>query len=169
MTTDEFDDGHASWAILGDRGYVGNPQDGERRLAPVKGRGLTRAQETRNLQLSKIRVPVEHFFGRLKKVLASWNKPYPFEEDYFDADFRVACGLTNCLIRITELRAADYGFALGVLQANKDATEERKQRKQRDNMQYRAHVRARNASERNILERVVGDYDDDDYDEDGEA
>ena len=58
-----------NWAILGDRGYIGPDTDTPdlRRVKMVKNSSF-QSEIDRNAELGRIRVPIECWFGRLKKL-----------------------------------------------------------------------------------------------------
>jgi hypothetical protein len=87
--------------------------------------------------LSKIRVPVEQFFGRLKRKFTRWAYAYELSDHNFDEDFRIACGLANFSIRESNLTNDDVEFLEGLAVMDRERIEEEQRRKQQANAQYR--------------------------------
>ena len=97
------------WAVLTDKGYQGG-QEFCRVIHPTRkpSRGvLTPAEVAENHHISSDRIIAENFFGRLCGL---WNVLYSkwkWDENNYDAVFRLCLGLTNFHISRKPLRAAD--------------------------------------------------------------
>jgi hypothetical protein len=137
-------DGNSNWAILGDKAYYtttaseGTP--GERRVAVKRG-ATALADLRRNEKLSRIRVKVECFFGRMKKLWAITSKVYRLDHTKFDDDFDICLLLTNEHIRNHQLNNEDKEFYDHWLEARKVAAEERKRKEDESREKYRTAKR----------------------------
>jgi hypothetical protein len=87
-------DPDARWAILGDNGYFGPDGDTPelRRIAIPK----RDTNEPLRLELTRLRVHVERFFGRLHQLWAICRNVYRFSHDHFDTDMDSKNGLLVC-------------------------------------------------------------------------
>ncbi len=134
---------NGSWAILGDKAYNGPDEDtpGLRRIT-IKKKPTLQADITRNTELAKSCVPIECFFGRLKKLWKFTENVYRLDHKSFDEHFAICALLTNEHIKNYELADDDARFynALSVEQRKRfeERTEKRRvsaeqyqQRKQR--------------------------------------
>jgi DDE superfamily endonuclease len=103
------------WALVLDRAYIGPHTDTPhlRRITPVKN-PLTVAQRTTNSNVDEDRVPIEQFFGRLGSKFVVYRKIYKFDHRHFDADFEIACLLTNEDVLLTALSENDLKVYRGL-------------------------------------------------------
>jgi len=126
------------WAILGDQAYVGEPSKtpNERRMYPKKNPHLTTDRES-NKEMEKIRVPVEHFFGRLKGLWGILRETYRWDHSHFDDDFDICVLLTNEHIRVHELLHQDYKMHKQILSSQKDAFETKERKRKLKEVRYK--------------------------------
>ena len=87
-------------AFMGDKGYQGMQHDHYVILPDKKAKGkeLSLEQKARNKRISKMRIVVEHTFGKIKNYQALSQK-YRHPRDSHDAVFGVVTGLVNRQIR----------------------------------------------------------------------
>ena len=87
-------------AYMGDKGYQGIQQDHYAILPDKKPKGkeLSVEQKARNKRISKVRLVVEHTFGKIKNYQAVSQK-YRHPRDSHDAVFGIVAGLVNRQIR----------------------------------------------------------------------
>ena len=104
------DQANNSWSALLDKGFVGPAMDtpGVRRICPKKN--ATGFDVTLNEEISKMRVYVECFFGRTKKLWEICNKVYRYDLSHFDDDIDLCFLLTNENIEQSELAEKDQQF-----------------------------------------------------------
>ena len=99
---DESDPGDMddSDAFMGDKGYQGIQHDLYVILPDKKPKGkeLSLEQKARNKRISKVRLVVEHTFGKIKNYQALSQK-YRHPRDSHDAVFGIVAGLVNRQIR----------------------------------------------------------------------
>jgi len=89
-----------SWSVMADKAYVGPVSDTPnlRKITPHKPARLEQEKEE-NIEIAKIRVSVECFFGRISMAFPFIRKPYPFSLTMFDSDLDNIILLTNEHIR----------------------------------------------------------------------
>ena len=126
-----YPDTDKKWAILCDNGYQGPATDTPsiRRLFVERSVTLQSLLQ-RNEELSKIRVPVECFFGRAKALWPLLHTRYRGDHANFDADTDICFLLTNESIKNgSPLHPEDQTFfthTTVALQANEAQTAKRK-------------------------------------------
>jgi hypothetical protein len=113
------DQDNEAWAVLADKAYytINNQQDspGIRRITPLRKAKLTLAERQRNEKISRLRVPVECFFGRMQKKWAITEGRYRLDHEHFDQDFEICMWLTNEEIRSgVNLEQSDYDYYVAV-------------------------------------------------------
>ena len=135
---------NASFAILGDKAYEGPETDtpGLRREF-VKRMPPTQAAARRNEKLSKIRVHVECFFGRIHLLFKFARIRYKMDHSMFDDHFDAMLLLTNEHLRRNELSADDIAFRNNHIQTRIRQVEERAQKKRNQSQTYAANKRRR--------------------------
>jgi hypothetical protein len=124
------------WGILGDKAYFAsaNETPDERRFA-IRKNPRTIADKSFNEEMTKIRVPVECFFGRMWKLWSLLRKPYPYDHNLFDGDYENMVLLTNEHIRATHpLEDSDQVFYKAFRENQKRQSEE-KERKRREQVE----------------------------------
>jgi hypothetical protein len=114
-----------SWAILGDRGYIGPDTDTPdlRRVKMIKN-STFRSEINRNSELEKIRVPIECWFGRLKKLWKFTRETYKLDHRNFDEHFEILALLTNEQIRVSSDDQKYYKIYLQMRRAQYEACKE---------------------------------------------
>jgi len=155
-TTSVLDDTEHRWAILGDLGYCG-PQSDTPEIRKVTGKKsnaqLSYGDRVRNVELAKIRVPIEQFFGRQKRLFMIWQHRYQLEHSLFIHDFIITVLLTNEHIRSHALQPDDRDYYVGVLVRYRHEYEEKVEKRkieQRDAQQRkRASKTLETTSQRN--------------------
>ena len=87
-------------AYMGDKGYQGIQHDHNAVLPnkKPKGKELNLEQKARNKRISKVRIVVEHTFGKVKNYQAL-SQRYRHPRDSHDAVFEIVAGLVNRQIR----------------------------------------------------------------------
>jgi len=119
------------WALLGDRAYVGPDADTPSvRRVFIRKNPSTQAELTFNAELSRIRMPVEGFFGRLKKLWKFSRTVYRLSHSEFDEHFEILVWLTNENIRFNALVEADRSFYVGFLQERRNKVDDEKRKHQ---------------------------------------
>ncbi len=100
-----------NWAIVGDKAYGGPVEDtiGLRRLFPKK-HNQTLYDPVENREISKVRVGVEMFFGRLKMIFPLFLQNYKCSHEKIDVLFKVATLLTNYHLEINNPVQMDYEY-----------------------------------------------------------
>jgi len=128
------DDGQPSWAILGDKAYVGPDTDTPqlRKIAIQRAPPNAAARE-RNRQLSSIRVKVECFFGRCCRLWSIFRGIYRWSHEHLDEDINIMLLLTNEHIEKNNLVVLEREFYLKSLDKKTKKSEE-KQRKRREQL-----------------------------------
>ena len=88
----DFDD-NDKWAILGDKG----PREDTPTIRRVfiKSDPRNETERNRNTLLSRVRCPVERFFGRMKQLFKLLRQPYKFCHSTFDMHVNNMILLTN--------------------------------------------------------------------------
>lgn len=134
------------WGIVGDKGYVGAteilPCFVHPKKKPKNGT-LTQAELARNKIIGKVRVPVECFFGRMKKAWLIWSKVYTLDHQHFDEDFENCMLLTNQLIRVGALDKDDKIYYRKLLAKYRSDYELGQEKTKLINQRYRARKRKR--------------------------
>jgi hypothetical protein len=140
-----MDSQNSHWGVMVDKGYTGPPEDTPyvRRIFPVKGRYLRPQQVENNLRISRTRVKVEMFFGRLKKSWAITRQPYRFDHSHFDEDMNNCILLTNELVGITNLLGEDKQFYKDWKLLQRHNFLRKKRRQQGRNRAYRESLQVR--------------------------
>lgn len=140
-------DNNRNWAILMDKGYVGPEADtqGERRITPKKSysNGLSSVDNQRNEELSRIRVPVEQFFGRLFKLWGLFSKQYKNDNILLNNDFDICVLLTNEQINHSHLTSSDGDFYTAKWKKHLATVEEEKRKRNGQQEKYRTNKRRR--------------------------
>ena len=146
--TEEFvqlpsDHGNQNWSALFDKGYVGPDNDtpGLRRITPKKNTSAY-ADLIENEEKSKIRVPVECFFGRQQKLWKIIRETYRWDHKNFDIDFDNCALLTNEHIKQKDLQEIDKNFALRIA-GKRMIDDENNRNKKAEQENYRAKKRLR--------------------------
>jgi len=118
------------WAILGDKAYIGPDSDTPdlRRIKLIKAPTF-QSEIARNVELSKIRVPIECWFGRFKMLWKIMRQVYKLDHRLFDAHFEILGHLTNEHIRANSLTDQDQRFYHGHLQELKERNAKRKEKR----------------------------------------
>jgi len=91
-----------TWSIIADKGYTGPNTDTPelRRFFPSK-KERVESKKIENAELSRMRVWVECFFGRMYMSFSFMRKSYPFSLNHFDHDIdNIILLLTNEHIRL---------------------------------------------------------------------
>ena len=142
-TTEEFrtlkdDQEHQSWAVLLDKGYIGPECETHdlRKLTPLKN-PTRNADIMKNREKSLIRVPVECFFGRLKKLWKILRGIYRWSHENFDIDFDICCLLTNLHIKSNRLEEIDRTFLLQLFQQKNLVLEEKEKKRKKTVTEYK--------------------------------
>lgn len=96
------DRNNRSWALLGDKAYDAEATytPHERRIS-IKKHPTTTVESGNNAEKSRLRVPIEGFFGRMWKLWVLLRKPYPYDHTQIDQDYENMLLLTNEHIRAT--------------------------------------------------------------------
>ncbi|KAL0476342.1 hypothetical protein AKO1_006255 [Acrasis kona] len=98
------------WAILGDKAYTGG-DDYTRMISIMKeNQMLTNADQRRNRALSRERVIIENYYGRMLMLWGIIKKIYTYEHDSYDTIFSVCGSLTNYHMIRNPLRAEEGDF-----------------------------------------------------------
>ena len=102
---------HEGKKILADKGYVCTELSG-RLITPFKGRALTHDQIKFNEKLSKTRIKVENFFGRLKNCFLIILEKYREYRSVYGDIFVLCAGLLNFQIGVLNkpLNKNDHDF-----------------------------------------------------------
>lgn len=132
------------WAILGDRGYTGPERDTPtvRRLF-IQRNAITQEQQSRNAELAAIRVVVEQWFGRLKKLWKFARTVYKLDHSEFDSHFLILSLLTNEHIRVNNLTEEDRIYYLNLLKEQRERYEQRRRKRHAQAEKYREKKRQR--------------------------
>ena len=134
-----------SLAILFDSAYLCDDDSktpGLRKIALAKGE-LSTMQRNVQRELSRIRVVVEQFFGRLKSLWSMFRKPYRYSHDKFDMDFDICVLLTNEHIKVNFLQNNDQIFYRNLLNISTLEQEKKKKKKQDQMIASRTRKRQR--------------------------
>ena len=113
--------------VFGDRGYIGPDLDTPnlRRVKMIKNPSF-RSEINRNSELEKIRVPIECWFGRLKKLWKFTRETYTLDHRKFDDHFEILALLTNEQIRVSSLVENDQKYYKIYLQMRMKLIERKK-------------------------------------------
>lgn len=112
------DNANKYWGMLMDKGYIGNPLDtpGIRRIHPKKKPTLS-IDLMDNKEINRLRVPIECWFGRLKKLWKILRDTYSIDHKNFDQDFDNCGMLTNEHIKCNLLSELDQQFEYQLTQS----------------------------------------------------
>ena len=99
-----------------------------RRITPTRGRNST--HQAANIEISKIRVPIECFFGRMQSIWRITAECYRNSHAVFDVDYDNCVLLTNEHIRLNRLNPSDEQFAT-FIDVRREQTRVEKERKRR--------------------------------------
>ena len=108
--------------ILGDKGFQGLQNFMTNAILPFKkpkNRSLSLLQYEFNLKISKERILIENFFGRLKVLWTLFGSGYNGHFQYFSERFKVAVHLTNYHIKFFPLRKDKNELGI-VIQENQE-------------------------------------------------
>ena len=120
-----------SWSVLLDKAYI-RPEsatEGLRKITPKKNVN-TYIDTLQNFDKNKIRVAIECFFGRTKKLWKMFREVYRWSHENFDLDFDICALLTNEHIRNNRLEEIDKNFGIQVMQI-KIANQEKREKKRK--------------------------------------
>ena len=133
-----------SFAILGDKAYEGPDTDtpGLRREF-VKRMPATQMAARRNEKLSKIRVHVECFFGRMHMLFKFARSRYRMDHVMFDDHFDAMLLLTNEHLRRNQLADEDIALRNNHIQTRIRQVEDKAQKKRLQSQTYAANKRRR--------------------------
>ena len=97
--------------ILADKGYISEDLK-ERLITPHKGNRLTHEQMLFNEKLSKVRIKVENYFGRLKNYFMIISEKFRGNRESYDSIFCLCAGLVNFQIKYLNkpLNREDHDF-----------------------------------------------------------
>jgi len=154
------DSSEASWAILCDSGYTGDLLDvpGLRKIALKKRTTMFPSERREQQELSRLRVPVECFFGRLQKLWAVLRDVYRsafqintiltytyfrWDHTHFDKDFDLCVLLTNEHIRANRISPEDRLFLEQLNSIRQEAVEGKAKKRRLQQQQYASSQRAR--------------------------
>jgi len=150
-----------SWAILGDSAYIGDANDtpGLRKIALLKRTQVVfPTQRHEQQELARLRVPIECFFGRLKKLWAVVRGTYRFvfllsswyliprcrwDHRNFDLEFDLCVLLTNQHIHNSNMTPEDALFLQQSTQFHLDQAAAREQRRRKSQSEYQARRKCR--------------------------
>jgi len=140
-------DRDSRWAILLDKAYVGPDSDtpNVRRIFISKN-PRTEAERARNQELSKLRVHIECWFGRMKNLWKFARDVYTHDHRYFDEHFEIMALLTNENIRAMELGPEDRQYYRAYLKERRNLAEEKLEKRKRQYEAYRARKARRLAA-----------------------
>lgn len=93
-----------SWALMGDKAYVGLMPQIKRCITPKKGKKLSLAEKNRNDKVGKDPIIIENFYGRLKISWKILRQKFICDEGRYDRIFDICAALTNFLVRLSPLR-----------------------------------------------------------------
>jgi hypothetical protein len=148
------DDPDDRWALLADKAYVG-PCGNIRMITPDKG---VRNSEHNN-RISRIRVHVERFFGRLKLLFCRMNN-YTLDVNTLGTDFEICVQLTNIHLITNPLLEKDsefYNSWLNVVMKTAESIREKRRLAQRKYIEKRSR-------NNQIIENVASFIEDDSID-----
>jgi len=134
------------WAILADSGYTGPSEDTPevRRIVILKPtQRHTQIERTINEELSRLRAPVEQFFGRLTKLWGVVGGTYTLDHNSFDMYFNICTLLTNEHIRYHQLEEVDHEFYTQFLVHRRAQQENRRKREREHQVAYHKRKRER--------------------------
>jgi len=138
------DQQHRLWAVIADKAYVGPAADTPdvRRIVPHKNPHIV-AEQQWNQAVGRIRVKVEHFFGRLYKSWGILENTYRWDHAKFNEDFDICCLLTNDLVQTVQLDESDYLHYHKFLQMRQQAEKEHAAKRQQSQQAYNQRKRMR--------------------------
>jgi len=91
---------------------------------------MTPEEEQRNAEITKVRLPIEQFFGRHRRAWGIWQNKYSHSQESLQQDFTITVLLTNDLIENdAPLAPADRDFYCGFFTMVKERTEEHKRKR----------------------------------------
>lgn len=127
------------WKILADKGYIGSADATLPilRVTPKKRSHLDDADRERNRAINTKRVVVESFLGRLSRLWGIFADSWRWDHSHFDADFTIACLLTNHELENSLLSVDDAQFLLKLKEARKRQTRRERRRKAEASKQSR--------------------------------
>eukprot|EP01105_Mastigella_eilhardi_P011779 TRINITY_DN2702_c0_g1_i2.p1 TRINITY_DN2702_c0_g1~~TRINITY_DN2702_c0_g1_i2.p1 ORF type:complete len:135 (+),score=32.88 TRINITY_DN2702_c0_g1_i2:109-513(+) len=127
-----------------DSGYEGDAPTKYPKISLHKPSTVPLEEQPEQQQLAHIRVVVEQFFGRLKKLWLITTRPYPLHHDSFDADIDNCILLTNEHIALALLSNNDREFLWRWRRFTSEEAEEKKRKRTAQVAQYNARKRQRN-------------------------
>lgn len=132
-------DRDSRWAIVLDKAYVGPENDTPhvRRLFISKN-PRTEAERARNRELSKIRVHIEAWFGRMKNLWKFARDVFSHDHRSFDEHFEIMALLTNENIQAMELGPEDRKYYRSYLKERRNSAEEKEAKRKRQSESSRA-------------------------------
>lgn len=132
------------WSILGDKAYTGPGSDtpSVRRIF-INKNPTSMSEISRNEELSKIRVHIECWFGRLKKLWKFAREVYKLDHKDFDNHFEILLYLTNEHIKNTSLAGADADYYRGYLEKRQKKFQEIREKRKASAERYLAKKRRR--------------------------
>lgn len=137
-------DASPSWALLGDLGYIGaQAETGIRVLTPPKGTILSSQQIKQRRELNAIRVLIEQFFGRMKRLWGICRGIYTLDHSHFDMDINNCILLTNEHIRTYQLTVEDRNLFFALLQKKIDEREAKLHKRNRQIHNYQQRKKCR--------------------------
>ncbi len=102
------------------------------------------SQRDDNREIDRIRVPVEQFFGRMQQLFTLLRNTYTLDHSHFDTDFDNCVFLTNEHIRANHpLAEGDRKFYHTVMQQRLEKYKKVREKRSKQNDQYRERKRAR--------------------------
>ena len=139
-----IDDPYAFWSICADKGYIGPASDTPeiRRIVPKKAPRTT-AEKKENEEISKIRVKVECFFGRMTSKWVITRHVYRLDHSRFDMDLDNCILLTNEIIKKQSLVEQDREFLLKSIQARTQQQEEARNKRRASYEKYKLEKKRR--------------------------
>lgn len=138
----DIDENADRWAILGDKAYKGPLGDtpGIRKLF-VRPNPTTVAEKTQNKKLSRVRCPVERFFGRMRQLFKILRLPFRLSHSVFDLHFDTMVLLTNEKLRTSALNEADYTRHRAEIQSRITKENEKRNKRNAAAKAYNAKLR----------------------------
>jgi len=133
--------GEKYWGFLCDKGYVGASKFG-RAIHPKKGKYLTRRENKKNIKISKSRVIVENYYGRLKQKWGCIADKWKWDTNIYDEVFEACVYLTNYDISKHPLRDNEKNVYRSILISYKED--------QQKNVEKQRSYRKRKKEDRNV-------------------
>ena len=123
--TQYLKDGNSFYDLCADKAYLGaNVTTPFKRICPKK-KNMDGYSPNENEIISKARVYVECFFGRMKKLYKISHDVYRFDHRNFDKDINICVLLTNEDIAINHLKFEDAEFYRQTLNEREEALNEK--------------------------------------------